>query len=132
MYVLLGFANRWIVWYIPLLIPFSTISNISLLANSFNSTFVFLKAACHASSGTELKWTENNLYISVHLFWKFSNISVCNDVSLWMYKLLQILSKLFSHVCYLHQQYIPCLEYCGLQSGLVISSVFRLLRNFRR
>ena len=46
-------------------IPLSTINNISISANSSNSTLVFFKVACHANPGAE----RNNMR---QMFLKFS------------------------------------------------------------
>ena len=55
MYLLLAVGYQWIVRYIPPLILFPIINNISILVNNSNSTFVFFKQACHANPASEKK-----------------------------------------------------------------------------
>ena len=50
--------------------------------NNSNFTFVFFKAACHANLGAEIYFAGSSLYISRHIFLKFSNTSAKNKVSL--------------------------------------------------
>ena len=86
LYLFFAVAYRCIVWHIPPLIYFSTINNISILANNSNSTSVFLKHACHGNPGADKQWAGSSSYISMHLFSKLSNTFVSNYVSLWTYK----------------------------------------------
>ena len=61
---------------------FSTISNISVLVNNYNSASVFFKQACHANPGADKQLAGSSSYISIHLFLKFLNTSASNNVSL--------------------------------------------------
>ena len=54
-YLLLDAAYRCIAQQIPPLIPFSTINNVSISVNNFNSTFALFNYAFHALSGADKK-----------------------------------------------------------------------------
>ena len=62
--------------------PFSGISNISILVNNSSSISVFLKQSCHANPGVDTKMSRSSSYISIHLFLKFSSTSASNNLSL--------------------------------------------------
>ena len=51
MYLLLAFAYQWIAWFIPPLVPFSTINNISISLHKSDDSLDFFKAAFHANPG---------------------------------------------------------------------------------
>ena len=72
-YLLFAFTYLFIAWHSPLLIPFSTISNISTGVNNSNFISVIFKHACHANSDTDRKWAGSSLHISIYLFLKSSN-----------------------------------------------------------
>ena len=61
---------------------FSTIDNISISVKRSNFTLVFFKAAYHANPGAEKNFAGSSSYIPIHIFLKFSNTSVNNNVSL--------------------------------------------------
>ena len=97
---------RWIEWYTPLLIPFSTINNISITVKRSNFTLVF----CHANPGAERKQAGSSSYIFSIITRKFSNISANSNVSLWIYNswyyskfFFQNLYKFFLRARNLHQ-----------------------------
>ena len=75
MYLLLALAYQKMEWHIPPLIPFSTINNRSTSIKRSNMTLVFYKAACHADPGAGRNFAGSSLYISRHIFLKFSNTS---------------------------------------------------------
>ena len=62
-YLLFALAYLCTAWHIPPLLPFSTMNNISLLVNNFNSTSVFFKQACHVDPGVD-----KNEQGRVHIF----------------------------------------------------------------
>ena len=82
--------------HIPSLITFSTINSISVSVNNSNFTSAFLKTACHANSRAERSFPGSNLSIFKHIFLKFPNNDICQNV------LFQNLYKLFLHTCNLH------------------------------
>ena len=84
-YLLFVFAYLYIAWYIPPLIHFSIIINISLSVDNSNFTPVNFKQSCHANPGADKKWAVSSSYISIHLFLNFSNTSISNNVSRWTY-----------------------------------------------
>ena len=58
-----------IEWYIPPLIFFSTINNISVSVKRSNFTLVFFKAACHANPRAQTFFCRNQLiYFKTHIF----------------------------------------------------------------
>ena len=75
-----------IAWHIPPRMPFSAISNISILVNNSNFISVFFKQACHAKPSADKKWARSSSYISIHLLLKFSNPSASNNILLWTNK----------------------------------------------
>ena len=77
MYLLLAFVHQ----NIPPLIPFSATNNISIQVKRSNFTLIFLKVFRHANPGTEKNFAGSSLYISSHIFLKFSNTSANNQVS---------------------------------------------------
>ena len=52
-YLLSAFAYQWMTWYIPPLIPYSTINTILMSVSNSNFTSVSFKAACHANPAAE-------------------------------------------------------------------------------
>ena len=75
MYLLLPFAHRWIKGNIPPIIPFSAINFVWISIDSSGLTFVFCRTVCHDNLGAERNWAGSGSYVSMHLFWKFSNTS---------------------------------------------------------
>ena len=43
---------------------------------------MIFKHACHANPGADKKWAGSSLYISIHLFLKFSNTSVSENIQI--------------------------------------------------
>ena len=78
MYLFLAFTCQWIVWHIEPLIPFSTITNISISVNVSYFTLVFFKDDCHGNPGAGRKWAVN--VINVILF-SFSSILLLSFVA---------------------------------------------------
>ena len=68
--------------YVLRVVPFSTINNISKSVNNSNLVPIFFKQACHANPGADKKRAGSSLYISIHLFLKYSNKSASSNVSL--------------------------------------------------
>ena len=86
MYLLFASAYLYTALHIPPLVPFSTITSISLSVNNSNSTSVFFRHACHANPGADRKCAGSSRYISMHLSLKFSYTSASSIASLWTYK----------------------------------------------
>ena len=82
MYLSLAFVYRQIEWYSHPLLPFCTITNISISTKRSNFTLVFFEAACHANPEAERNFAGSSSYIFVHIFLKFSNTSANNEVLL--------------------------------------------------
>ena len=71
---------EWIIWYIPPLMPFSTINNASISVKRSNFTLVFFKVGCYANRGAVEKPAGLSSYISRHIFRKFTNTLANNNV----------------------------------------------------
>ena len=82
-YLLFALAHLCTARHIPHRMPFSTINNISISVNNYNSTPVFFKQVCHANPGADKKWAGSRSKNSIHLFPKFSNTSGSNNGWLW-------------------------------------------------
>lgn len=80
------FTLQRITWHILPLIPFPTISNISLSVNNFSSTYVFFKCAFHDNAAGEWKWAGSSSCILIQFPKKLSNASASNMTSLWAYR----------------------------------------------
>ena len=85
MYLLLASMYWWTAWDISSLVLFSTVNNLSISVNRPNSTFVFLKAASHASPVGE-KNDVGQVYLFYYIFRKFSNTSESKSLPLWSYQ----------------------------------------------
>ena len=105
-YLLLGFAYKWVAWHIPPLIPFCTISSISTSVSNSNATSAFFKYAYYGKPGPDKKYVGSSSYISMHLLRKF--ITFANSsVSLRSYRYYDTYlnfvfwnaPRLFSRVC---------------------------------
>ena len=83
MFLLLAVAYLQIDWHIPLLIPFSTINNISTSIIRSDLTLIL---SCHANAGAGRIFVGWSLYLLRYTFLKFSNTSANNNVLLWTYK----------------------------------------------
>lgn len=64
----------------------STISYTSKSIINFSSTFVFFIHTCYTNPSTERKLAQPISQVSMHLFWKLSNISSSSSVSLCTYR----------------------------------------------
>ena len=65
-----------------LLIPFSTINNISMSVKKSNFTLAFFIVACHSDPGAGRNFAGSSSYILIKIFLKFLNTSANNNVSL--------------------------------------------------
>ena len=69
------------IYHIFPLIPFSTITIISIAVKRSNFALVYFKAACHANPGAESTFTGSGSHIWRKIFLKFSKTSADNNVS---------------------------------------------------
>ena len=67
---------------IPPLISFSTINNILISIKRYNFILFFFKAAFHVNPGAVINQAVPSLYISRHIFQKFSNTSGTNYIQI--------------------------------------------------
>ena len=65
-----------------LLIPFSTIDNLSISVKRCNFTLVFSEAAYHGNAGPERNFARSSSYILIPIFLKVLNTSANNNVLL--------------------------------------------------
>ena len=118
MYLLFASPNMCTVWHIPPLIPFSTISSISMPASNSSSTLVSFKHLCHEKTGTKRKQTGSSSYISKHLLLKFSNHQLVTKYHSWhadrdshLNVESQNFSRLFLDAASLNLWYFPLLNW---------------------
>ena len=93
MYLLLAFAYQWIAWQMTPLIPFLPLITYPYRLKNLILLWCFW-GCLSTNPGAVRKLAWSNSYASRYTFWKFSNISGNNKVSLWTYKLWYS-SKLF-------------------------------------